>query len=96
MDLEQVLLASGKDVLSSGKKAMHLPALASDALTGLTKGRTKLNLEMTGYEELVNKAAMRGCRLRTAASYFVWARANDRAETAPKSAAVQSTVAALL
>ena len=56
MDLEQELLASGKDVLSTGKKAMHLPALASDALSGLTKGRTKLNLEMTGYEELVNKA----------------------------------------
>ena len=55
-DLEQELLASGKEVLSYGKKAARLPALASDALTGLAKGRTKLNLEMTGYEELVEKA----------------------------------------
>ncbi|MCR4751709.1 MAG: hypothetical protein K5852_05370 [Eubacterium sp.] len=42
MDLEQVLLASGKDVLSTGKKAMHLPVLASDALTVLTKGADKI------------------------------------------------------
>ena len=55
-DLEQELLASGKEVLSYGKKAARLPALASDALTGLAKGRTKLNLEMTGYEELIEKA----------------------------------------
>ena len=56
MDLEQELLSSGKEVLSYGKKAVRLPALATDALSSLTKGRTKLNLEMTGYEELVDKA----------------------------------------
>ena len=55
-DLEQELLASGKDVLNYGKKTARLPSLASDALSGLAKGRTKLNLEMTGYEELVEKA----------------------------------------
>ncbi len=56
-DLEQELLASGKEALSYGKKAVRLPVLASDALSGLAKGRTKLNIEMTGYEALVEKAA---------------------------------------
>ena len=56
-DLEQELLAKGKDVLSYSKKAVRLPVLASDALTTLTKGRTKLNLELTGYEDLAEKAS---------------------------------------
>ena len=56
-DLEQELIAKGKDVLSYSKKAVRLPVLASDALSALTKGRTKLNLELTGYEELAEKAS---------------------------------------
>ena len=55
-DLEQELLTSGKEALSYGKKAVRIPVLASEALSGLAKGRTKLNVEMTGYEELVEKA----------------------------------------
>ena len=56
-DLKESLLSSGKDALTTAKKAAKIPVLASDALNGIVKGRTKLNLELTGYEELANKAS---------------------------------------
>ena len=34
-----------------GKKAIEIPGLAAEALSGLTKGRTKINMEITGFEE---------------------------------------------
>ncbi len=54
-DLEQKLISSGKDVLSYSKKAVKIPVLASDALNNLVKGRTKVNMEVTGYDELLAK-----------------------------------------
>ena len=55
-DLEQELASVGKDVLEIGKKTAKIPALASDVLKSVARGRTKINLELTGYEELTNKA----------------------------------------
>ena len=54
-DLEQQLVSAGKDVLEVGKKAAKIPALASDLLKSAARGRMKMNLELTGYEELLNK-----------------------------------------
>ena len=56
-DLEQEIVTVGKDVLEISKKAAKIPALASDVLKGVARGRTKINLELTGYEELINKGA---------------------------------------
>ena len=54
-DLEQELLSVGKDALEISKKAAKIPAQVSDVLKGVARGRTKINLELTGYEELLNK-----------------------------------------
>ena len=55
-DLTQSMLTIGKDALEMGKKTSRIPALAFDTLKNLTKGRTKINLEMTGYDELLKRA----------------------------------------
>ncbi|MCR4909134.1 MAG: hypothetical protein K5985_09895 [Lachnospiraceae bacterium] len=51
-DLKKEILKVGEDVLSLGKKAARIPALCADALKDIVKGNTKINLELTGYEEL--------------------------------------------
>ena len=51
-DMQQTLLNVGKDALAVGKKASKVPGLAADALNSIIKGRTKVNLELTGYQEL--------------------------------------------
>ena len=56
-DLEQSLISVGTEALEIGKKATKIPALASDVLKGIARGRMKLNLELTGYEDLINKGA---------------------------------------
>ncbi len=56
-NLEQELAALGQDALEIGRKAARIPALASDVLKGVARGRTKINLELTGYDELVKKGA---------------------------------------
>ena len=55
-DLKQEMVTTGKEALTIGKKSTKLPLLAYDALNGMVKGRTKVNMELTGYEELVDKA----------------------------------------
>ena len=56
-DLEQQLISTGKDVLEISKKAARIPALTSDLLNSAARGRMKINLELTGYEELLNKGS---------------------------------------
>ena len=53
-DLQQSLITVSKEALSLGKKAARIPVLTADVLKNLVKGRTKINLELTGYEELMN------------------------------------------
>lgn len=54
-DLKKTLLDAGKGLISTGKKAVKIPELAADALTGLAKGRTKINMELTGLDEPLEK-----------------------------------------
>jgi len=56
MDVSKELLSAGKDALEISKKTVRLPVLASDALNSMIKGRMKINMELTGYEEIVDKA----------------------------------------
>ena len=56
-DLEQEIMAIGKDALEVSKKAAKIPAQVSDVLKGVARGRTKINLELTGYEELIEKGS---------------------------------------
>ena len=54
-DLKQTLLDAGKGLLGIGKKAAELPGLAADALNSLAKGRMKINMELTGLDEPLEK-----------------------------------------
>ena len=54
-DLQQTLLGAGKDVLAVGKKAAKMPGLAADVLNNIAKGRAKINLELTGYQDLADR-----------------------------------------
>ena len=56
IDLTQSFLSVGKDLLSTGKKVSKIPVLASDALNNVVKGRLKVNIEHTGYNELMDRA----------------------------------------
>ena len=57
IDVKQSLITAGKDVLEVGKKTAKIPVLASDALNNMVKGRMKMNLELTGYEGLLEQGA---------------------------------------
>lgn len=52
-NLEQELKNIGRGALDIGRKAAKIPSLASDALNSLIKGKAKINLELTGYDNLV-------------------------------------------
>ena len=56
-DLEQQLIATDKDMLEIGKKTAKIPVLASDLLKSAARGRMKMNMELTGYEELLVKGS---------------------------------------
>ena len=56
-DVAQSLLSTGKEALEAGKKTMKIPVLTYDVLNSMVRGRMKLNLELTGYEKIVNRAA---------------------------------------
>ena len=56
-DLQQEIMTISKDALEISKKAAKIPVLASDVLKGVARGRTKVNLELTGYEELLNNSS---------------------------------------
>ena len=55
IDVKQELLNVGKEALQIGKKSTQLPLLAYDALNNAVKGRMKMNMELTGYEDILNK-----------------------------------------
>ena len=57
-DIKATLLDAGKGILGAGKKAAKIPGLLSETLSGLAKGKTKINFEITGLDEpLVEIAA---------------------------------------
>lgn len=52
-DLNNELITVGKEALELGKKAARIPVLAFDTLSNLVKGRMKINLELTGYDDFL-------------------------------------------
>ena len=56
-DLKAELTSGGKEFLAMSKKTVKIPVLASDALNTFVKGRTKMTLEVTGYDDLLKKGA---------------------------------------
>ena len=52
-DVKQELVSTGKDALALGKKTLNLPGVAYDVLNNAVKGRMKMNIELTGYEDIM-------------------------------------------
>ena len=57
-DLKKSLIDAGKGLLGTTKKAAKIPALASDVLKGLSKGKTKMNMEITGLDSTTDRLAI--------------------------------------
>ena len=53
--LKGEIVKKGKELLDAGKKTAKIPVLASEALNNMVKGKMKMNMELTGYEEALNK-----------------------------------------
>lgn len=53
--LEQEVLSLGKGILDVGTKVSKIPQLIADTLADIMKGRLKINLELTGYQELIEQ-----------------------------------------
>ncbi len=54
-DIKQELLKKGKEIIDLGQKTVKIPELTITALNNLVKGRTKMNMEITGLEEPMNE-----------------------------------------
>ena len=55
IDIKQKLKEKIKDIWTTGKKAAKIPALAADALGNIAKGKVKMNMELTGYDDALEK-----------------------------------------
>ena len=53
--LEREIMNLGQGVLDVGKNVSRIPQLIADTLSDIMKGRLKVNLELTGYEELISE-----------------------------------------
>ncbi len=49
------LLEKGKDLFKAGKKVARIPLLASEVLDAMVKGKTRVSIELTGYEEPLDR-----------------------------------------
>ena len=54
-DIKEVLFNAGKEAIGIGTKTVQIPGLVAEALTGLAAGRTKINMELTGLDEPLDK-----------------------------------------
>ena len=45
----------GKDLFKAGKKVARIPLLASEVLDAMVKGKTRVSIELTGYEEPLDR-----------------------------------------
>ena len=57
-NLKQSLIEAGQEALSMGKKATRIPMLIADALKDVVKGNIKINLELMGYDSLMNSLSI--------------------------------------
>ncbi|MBQ6153664.1 MAG: AarF/ABC1/UbiB kinase family protein [Ruminococcus sp.] len=54
-DIKEIALNFGKELLSTGKKVFKIPGLTADSLQMLAKGKMKMNMELTGIDEPLEK-----------------------------------------
>lgn len=54
-DIKQTLFDAGKDIIGIGKKTAKIPSLIADTLSNLSKGKAKINMELTGIDEPLEK-----------------------------------------
>lgn len=54
-DIKEVAMNLGKELLGTGKKIGKIPGFLADTLGALAKGKAKINMEITGYEEPLEK-----------------------------------------
>ena len=54
-DIKQALIDAGGELLGAGRKATKIPGLIADSLSGLSRGKMKINMELTGYEEPLDR-----------------------------------------
>ena len=54
-DIKKTLLDAGKDILGVSKKTTKIPGLIADTLSSLSKGKAKINMELTGLDEPLKK-----------------------------------------
>ena len=57
LDLKREAVEKGKELLEAGKKTARIPVLASEVLNNLAKGKTKVNMELTGYDAPLGRIA---------------------------------------
>ena len=55
INIQREILEKGKELFNAGKKAAKLPVLASEVLDALVKGKAKVGIELTGYEEPLDR-----------------------------------------
>ena len=55
MNIPRELLEKGNELVSAGKKAAGIPLLASEVLEGMVKGKTRVRVELSEYEEPLNR-----------------------------------------
>lgn len=54
-DIKQKLIDTGKDIIGIDKKTAKIPVLVADTLNNLSKGKAKINMEITGIDEPLEK-----------------------------------------
>ena len=57
--IEKELKKLGGEALDIGKQVIDLPGAAASALSGVMKGKTKINLALTGYEDSLEKISQK-------------------------------------
>ncbi|MBQ6570289.1 MAG: AarF/ABC1/UbiB kinase family protein [Clostridia bacterium] len=53
--LKRTAFEKSRDIIEAGKKTVKIPVLASEALNDIVKGKLKLNMELTGYDEPLDR-----------------------------------------
>lgn len=56
-DLKREVVEKGRELLDAGKKTARIPVLASEVLDNVVKGKMKVNLEVKGYDEPLERIA---------------------------------------
>ena len=54
-DIKEIAANIGKEILGTGRKIGKIPGFLADSLGAISKGKAKINMEITGYEEPLEK-----------------------------------------